>query len=98
MSEHNVVARWRDRGLALGRKGWRCTGCGRVALVRRRRCGGCGGETIERGPLATRGVVRAASAAGGAVEHLDQVTGRKAIVWVELEGGGALPCLLGHAD
>lgn len=98
MSDADVVARWRDRALALGRQGWRCDGCGAVALVRRRRCAACGGEAIARAPLARTGVVRAASNAGAVVEHLDQVSGRKAAVWIELEGGGAMACLLAHAD
>lgn len=100
MSESaNVVARWRERGLALGRKGWACPACGKLALVRRRLCTGCGStEAMAPAPLAPRGVVRAASLAGAAVEHLDQVTSRKAAVWVELDGGGQLSCLIGHAD
>jgi uncharacterized OB-fold protein len=97
--EVNVVARWRERALSLGRQGWRCAACTRVSLVRRRLCAGCGAAgPMARAPLAARGVIRAATPAGAAVEHLDQVTGRKAAVWVELDGGGALACLLSHAD
>jgi hypothetical protein len=46
-----------------------------------------------------RGSVQAVTAAGASVEHLDQVTGRKPAVLVELAGGsGQLACLLQYAD
>ena len=95
----NVVAAWRGRAAALAREGWRCGGCGRLSLARRRICAGCGhaGEPAAA-PLPRRGTVTALCPAGGAVEHLDQVTGHKAAVLVELEGGARLACLLAHAD
>ena len=96
---HNVVASWRGRGALLGREGWRCAACGRLALARRRVCAACGAEgRAERAPLPRRGTVAAVSVAGAAVEHLDQVTGRKPAVLVELEGGARIACLLAHAD
>jgi hypothetical protein len=94
----DVVGTWRGRGVALGRQGWRCAGCGRIALVRRVACVGCGAAEQARAALPAAGTIRATSAAGAAVEHLDQVTGRRPAAWLELDGGGALPCLLGHPD
>jgi uncharacterized OB-fold protein len=95
----NVVATWRGRGALLGREGWRCGACGRLALARRRVCNACGAtDKAERAPLPRQGTVAALSVAGAAVEHLDQVTGRKPIVLVELEGGTRVACLLAHAD
>jgi uncharacterized OB-fold protein len=95
----NVVKMWRGRGEMLGRQGFRCTGCGAVSLVRRRLCARCGaGAATERTGL-SGGEVRAVTAAGLTVENLDQVTGRKAAVWIELSGGaGHLACLLQHSD
>ena len=96
---HNVVATWRGRGALLGREGWRCGACQRLSLARRRVCTGCGAvDRAERAPLPRRGTVTALSVAGAAVEHLDQVTGRKPAVLVELEGGVRIACLLAHAD
>jgi uncharacterized OB-fold protein len=95
----NVVATWRARGALLGREGWRCGGCGRLTLARRRICLACGAAgKAEPAALPRRGTVAALSVAGAAVEHLDQVTGKKPIVLVELEGGGRVACLLAHAD
>jgi uncharacterized OB-fold protein len=95
----NVVAAWRDRAALLGRQAWICGACGRPSLARRRLCAACGAPAeARREPLPRRGTVVALSAAGAAVEHLDQVTGRKAAVLVELEGGGRVACLLAHAD
>jgi uncharacterized OB-fold protein len=96
----NVVASWRERRTMLAREGWACTACHRVSLARRRVCSACGALAVARQvPLARTGVVAALCAAGGAVEHLDQVTGRKAAVLVELDGGRAgIACLLAHAD
>lgn len=96
---HNVVASWRARGALLGRTGWRCAACGRLALARRRVCLGCGAvDRAEPAALPRRGTVAALSVAGAAVEHLDQVTARKPVVLVELDGGGRVACLLAHAD
>ncbi len=96
---HNVVASWRGRGALLGRDAWRCRGCQHLSLARRRVCVACGQETaVERAPLPRRGTVAALSVAGAAVEHLDQVTGKKPAVLVELEGGTRIACLLAHAD
>jgi uncharacterized OB-fold protein len=99
-SDVNVVAAWRARTWALGRQGWACAACGRVSLARRRACAACGKAAGVRAvPLPGRGMVVALSPAGGAVEHLDQVTGRKAALLVELDGGQArIACLLTHAD
>jgi uncharacterized OB-fold protein len=95
----NVVAAWRARSWALARQGWACPACGRVSLVRRRACAACGQVgAAQPAALARRGTVAAACSAGAAVEHLDQVTGRRAAVLVELEGGARLACLLAHAD
>lgn len=95
----NVVAAWRARSWALGRQGWACPACGRVSLVRRRACAACGQVgAAQPAALARRGTVVAACAAGAVVEHLDQVSGRRAAVLVELEGGARLACLLAHAD
>jgi uncharacterized OB-fold protein len=95
----NVVATWRGRSALLGRQGWRCAGCGALALARRRICTGCGAVgRAEPAPLPRRGTVAAVSVAGAAVEHLDQVTGRKPTVLVELEGGARIACLLAHTD
>ncbi|HLU65541.1 MAG TPA: hypothetical protein VKZ63_04670 [Kofleriaceae bacterium] len=100
MSESaNVVAAWRGRAALLGREGWACVACGRISLARRRACVACGSTAgAERAPLPRRGAVAALSPAGAAVEHLDQVTGRKAAVLVELDGGARVACLLAHAD
>jgi len=96
---HNVVATWRGRGALLGREGWRCGACQRLWLARRRVCAGCGAvDRAERAALPRRGKVAALSVAGAAVEHLDQVTGRKPVVLVELTGGARIACLLAHAD
>jgi uncharacterized OB-fold protein len=96
---HNVVASWRARAALLGRAGWRCAACGRLALAHRRVCTGCGAVgRAEPAPLPRRGTVAALSVAGAAVEHLDQVTARKPAVLVELEGGARVACLLAHAD
>ena len=97
MSEQ-VVKRWRQRELSLGRQAWRCSQCQQISMVKRARCTGCGGADLEAAPLPRRGVVVAACMAGAAVEHLDQVTDRKAALWVELDGGGTVACLLAHAD
>jgi uncharacterized OB-fold protein len=95
----NVVATWRGRGALLGREGWQCGACKRFALARRHVCAGCGAVgRAERAPLARRGTVSALSMAGAAVEHLDQVTGRKPAVLIELDGGARIACLLAHAD
>jgi uncharacterized OB-fold protein len=95
----NVVATWRERAAALGRQGWRCAACGRIALARRRVCATCGKPArAERAALPARGTVVALCSAGAAVEHLDQVTGRRAAVLVELGGGQHIACLLAHAD
>jgi uncharacterized OB-fold protein len=100
----NVVAMWRARAGALGREGWKCRACGRLSLVRRRLCAGCGALTeAVRAPLPRRGQVAALSSAGAAVEHLDQVTGRKPALLVVLAGasseaGARIACLLCHAD
>lgn len=95
----NVVATWRGRAALLGREGWQCGACKRFALARRLVCPGCGAVgRAERAPLARRGTVAAVSVAGAAVEHLDQVTGRKPVVLVELDGGARIACLLAHAD
>jgi len=96
----SVVKMWRGRAQLTGRTAWKCTGCGVLSLVRRRRCARCGalGVQTERAPLG-RGDVRAVTAAGASVEHLDQVTGRKPAVLIELAGGvGQLACLLQYAD
>ena len=96
----SVVKMWRGRAHLTGRQAWKCTGCGALTLVRRRVCARCGavGMPSERAPL-PRGDVRALTAAGASVEHLDQVTGRKPAVLVELAGGaGKLACLLQYAD
>ncbi|HEY8143080.1 MAG TPA: hypothetical protein VIG06_10425 [Kofleriaceae bacterium] len=96
---HNVVASWRGRGALLGREGWRCGACQQLSLARRRVCAGCGAVMrAEPAPLPRRGTVAALSMAGAAVEHLDQVTGKKPAVLVELEGGARIACLLSHAD
>jgi uncharacterized OB-fold protein len=97
--EVNVVAAWRGRATALTRQGWACSACGRLSLARRRICAACGqlaGATVAA--LPRHGTVAALCPAGGAVEHLDQVTGHKAAVLVELDGGARLACLLAHAD
>ena len=95
----NVVATWRGRASLLGREGWQCGACMRFTLARRRVCSGCGAlGRAEQAPLPRRGTVTALSLAGAAVEHLDQVTGRKPAVLVELEGGARIACLLAHAD
>ncbi len=95
----NVVATWRGRGALLGREGWQCGACKRFALARRRVCAGCSAVgRAERVALPRRGIVAALSMAGAAVEHLDQVTGRKPTVLVELDGGARIACLLAHAD
>jgi uncharacterized OB-fold protein len=96
----DVVAAWRARSWALGRRGWACPACGRVSLARRRVCAACG-ERGEAQPAALirRGTVVATCAAGAAVEHLDQVSGRRSAVLVELDGGRTrLACLVAHAD
>jgi uncharacterized OB-fold protein len=96
---HNVVATWRGRGALLGREGWQCAACKHIALARRRICVACGAEARALpAPLPRRGIVTALSVAGAAVEHLDQVTGKKPAVLVELEGGTRIACLLAHAD
>src|SRR5690606_41517006 len=64
------------------------------------RAGAPGGRTAgaRRAPWPGRGAAAALSPAGAGVEHLDQVTGRKAAVLVELDGGARVACLLAHAD
>jgi hypothetical protein len=96
---NNVVKMWRLRGELSKRHGFRCPSCGVISLAERRKCARCGSsEKPESAPL-PRGIIRAVTNAGGSVEHLDQVTGRKAAVWVEMEGNaGGLACLLQHAD
>jgi len=95
----NVVATWRGRGALLGREGWQCGACKRFTLARRHVCAGCGAVgRAEAVPLPRRGTVSALSMAGAAVEHLDQVTGRKPAVMVELDGGARIACLLAHVD
>jgi uncharacterized OB-fold protein len=95
----SVVQLWRQRALMTTRKAWACAGCGAVSLVVRRACVRCGqvGE-----PVATalgRGTVSAQSASGASVEHLDQVTPRRAAALVELDGGkGRVATLVAHAD
>jgi hypothetical protein len=96
----SVVKMWRGRAQLTGRQGWKCGGCGALALVRRRVCARCGavGVPTEQAAL-PRATVQAVTAAGASVEHLDQVTGRKPAVLVELAGGaGQLACLLQYAD
>ena len=95
----NVVAGWRGRATALGRQGFRCSACGRRGSACRLVCPGCGArDSVEPAPMPRRGRVEALCQAGAAVEHLDQVTARKAAVMVELDGGGRVACLLAHAD
>ncbi len=96
---NNVVKMWRLRGELSRRHGFRCLSCGTITLAKRRKCARCGSlDKPESAPL-PRGTIRAVTNAGGSVEHLDQVTGRKAAVWVEMEGNaGHLACLLQHAD
>jgi uncharacterized OB-fold protein len=96
---NNVVKMWRLRGELSKRNGFRCPSCGVITLVERRKCARCGSlEKPVAAPL-PRGTIRATTNAGASVEHLDQVTGRKAAAWVELEGNaGSLACLLQHAD
>lgn len=96
---NNVVKMWRLRGELSKRHGFRCPSCGTITLVERRKCAKCGSlEKPVAAPL-PRGTIRATTNAGASVEHLDQVTGRKAAAWVELEGNaGNLACLLQHAD
>lgn len=95
----NVVKMWRRRAELTARTGLRCTGCGAVSLVRRRVCARCGSAAEPERVRLPAGEIRAVTAAGLTVEHLDQVTGRKAAVWLELAGGaGHLACLLQHAD
>jgi uncharacterized OB-fold protein len=99
MSDVNVVARWRERSTLLGRDGWQCSACQQRSLVARRLCAGCGAEaSMVRAAMPRRGRVAAACLAGAAVEHLDQVTGRKAALLVELDGGGRIACLLAQTD
>ena len=96
----SVVKMWRNRAQLTGRNGWTCSGCSVVSLVRRRVCARCGAVGIPTEQVALpRASVRAVTAAGASVEHLDQVTGRKPAVLVELAGGaGQLACLLQYAD
>lgn len=95
----NVVASWRERAASLGRQGWRCSGCGRLGSACRLVCPGCGARgAAQPAPMPRRGQVLALCPAGAAVEHLDQVTAKKAAVLVELDGGGRVACLLAHAD
>lgn len=96
---NNVVKMWRLRGELSKRHGFRCAGCGNIALVERRKCPKCGSQEKPVSAPLPRGTVRAVTNAGASVEHLDQVTGRKAAVLVELEGqAGHIACLLQHAD
>lgn len=95
----NVVATWRDRAAALGRQGWRCAACARISLARRRICAACGQPArAVRAGLPRQGTVTAVCGAGAAVEHLDQVTSKRAALMVELAGGQRVACLLSHAD
>jgi uncharacterized OB-fold protein len=98
----NVVAAWRGRALTLARQAWACASCGRLTLARRRVCLACGSAGGTRpAPLPRRGTAVALCPAGAAVEHLDQVTTRRAALLVELDGGAVpsrIACLLAHAD
>lgn len=96
---NNVVKMWRLRGELSKRHGFRCPACKVISLVERRKCARCGSlEKPVAAPL-PRGIIRATTNAGASVEHLDQVTGRKAAAWIELDGeAGNLACLLQHAD
>jgi uncharacterized OB-fold protein len=97
--ETNVVRLWRRRENTLGRQGWKCLGCGRLALVRRRACAACGSaKGFENAPLPARGKVAALTSAGMSVEHLDQTTPRKPSVLLDLGGGTRLACLLASVD
>ncbi len=96
----SVVKMWRRRTELTGRQGWKCAGCGVITLAQRRRCARCGalGLPTERTPL-PRGTVSAVTSAGASVEHLDQVTGKKPAVLVQLDGNaGLLACLLQYSD
>lgn len=98
-AQNNVVKMWRLRGELSKRHGFKCAHCGVISLVERRKCAHCGSAEKPLAAPLPRGTVRAVTNAGGSVEHLDQVTGRKAAVWVELEGkAGNIACLLQHAD
>jgi uncharacterized OB-fold protein len=96
---NNVVKMWRVRGEVSKRHGFRCTSCGVISLAERRKCARCGSSAKPESAPLPRGTIRATTNAGASVEHLDQVTGRKAAAWVELDGNaGQLACLLQHAD
>jgi uncharacterized OB-fold protein len=95
----SVVQLWRQRALMTTRRALACSGCGAIALVSRRACARCGLGVEQREIQLPRGTVAAQTAAGASVEHLDQVTARKATALVELAGGaGRLTCLVAHAD
>jgi hypothetical protein len=94
----SVVKMWRQRPLLLQRQAWTCKGCGRRSSVRRARCPGCDGEEIELAALPREGKVEAVVSAGAAVEHLDQVTGRKTAALVRFEDGNRMPLLLAQTD
>jgi hypothetical protein len=66
--------------------------------VRRRACATCGSaEPAIAAALPRGGTVLARTVAGAAVEHLDQVSDRKATVLVDL-GGLRISCLVAHSD
>jgi uncharacterized OB-fold protein len=95
----SVVKLWRQRALMTTRRALACAGCGAIALVARRACARCGSQAPQVTAPLPRGTVIAKSAAGASVEHLDQVTPRRAAALVELDGGaGRVACLVAHAD
>jgi uncharacterized OB-fold protein len=98
-TDNNVVRMWRRRSVALARKGWKCAGCGRLALVKRLACPSCGSARgFEEAPLPQSGRAAALTSAGMSVEHLDQVTPRKASVLLDLGGAGRVAALLASVD
>jgi uncharacterized OB-fold protein len=95
----SVVQLWRQRALTSTRRALACSGCGAVAMVARRACARCGSTAGSKDVPLPGGTVAALTAAGASVEHLDQVTARKAVALVELAGGaGRIACLVAHAD
>jgi len=83
---NNVVKMWRLRGELSKRHGFRCSSCGTITLVERRKCAKCGSlEKPVAAPL-PRGIVRARTNAGAYVEHLESVSGRKTAGMINIGG------------
>lgn len=92
----NTTKAWRLRGVLTRRCGFGCPSCGRIAIVRRRRCV-CGASPGEFRALPRAGVAEAVTRAGTSLERLDQVRHRCVAVVLRI-ASSRLACLIADTD